>query len=70
VARISARFILISGLSLKPSLGLSGTRGASFRPSIGVLGGFEVSGVSWSWGSSWYPLWLSGPYGLRLKVSF
>jgi hypothetical protein len=52
VVRISARFILISGLSLEPSLGLSEARGACFGPGVGVSGD---SGVSWSWGSSWYP---------------
>jgi hypothetical protein len=49
VVRISARFILISGLSLEPSLGLSEAREACFRSSVGVP---RDSGVSWSWESN------------------
>jgi hypothetical protein len=43
VVRISARFILISELSLELSLGLSEARGACFGPGVGVP---EDSGVS------------------------
>jgi hypothetical protein len=43
VVRISVRFILISELSLKSSLGLNKAREACFRSGVGVS---EDSGVS------------------------